>query len=106
MPNFLVQEICGQIQPGAADKVWEEWLGFPAMRMVNGRFPLSQKPGLGFELTEASAGEVSVRRHASHGARVSRRRIRRRVVAAGFGLISLSPTGIRIPSSTWKRNPC
>jgi galactonate dehydratase len=23
MPNFVVQEICGQIQPGAADKVWE-----------------------------------------------------------------------------------
>ena len=54
MPNFVVQEICGQIQPGAADKVWEEWLGFPAMRMVDGRFPLLQKPGLGFELTEAS----------------------------------------------------
>ena len=35
-------------------KIWEEWLGFPAMRMVNGRFPLSQKPGLGFELTEAA----------------------------------------------------
>jgi galactonate dehydratase len=54
MPNFVVQEICGQIQPGATNKVWEEWLGFPAMRMVNGRFPLSQNPGLGFELTEAS----------------------------------------------------
>jgi galactonate dehydratase len=24
------------------------------MRMVDGRFPLSQKPGLGFELSEAS----------------------------------------------------
>ena len=23
IPNFVVQEICGQIQPGAADKVWE-----------------------------------------------------------------------------------
>ena len=54
MPNFVVQEICGQIDPGPADKVWEEWLGFPAMRMVDGRFPLSQKPGLGFELSEAS----------------------------------------------------
>jgi galactonate dehydratase len=54
MRNFVVQEICGQIQPNAADKVWEEWLGFPAMRMVDGRFPLSQKPGLGFELSEAS----------------------------------------------------
>jgi galactonate dehydratase len=54
MPNFLVQEICGQIQPGPADKVWEEWFGFPAMRMMDGRFPLSGKPGLGFELSEAS----------------------------------------------------
>jgi galactonate dehydratase len=54
MPNFLVQEICSGVEPGAKEKVWEEWLGFPAMRMVNGRFPLSKKPGLGFELTEDS----------------------------------------------------
>src|SRR5579864_4537752 len=54
MPNFVVQEICGQVKPNAADKIWEEWFGFPAMRMVNGRFPLSEKPGLGFELSEAS----------------------------------------------------
>ena len=54
MPNFLVQEICGQVKPNATDKIWEEWLGFPAMRMVDGRFPLSEKPGLGFELSEAS----------------------------------------------------
>jgi L-alanine-DL-glutamate epimerase-like enolase superfamily enzyme len=26
MPNFVVQEICGQIQPGPTDKIWEEWL--------------------------------------------------------------------------------
>jgi galactonate dehydratase len=52
MPNFLVQEICSFVEPGTKEKIWEEWLGFPAMRMVNGRFPLSQKPGLGFELTE------------------------------------------------------
>jgi galactonate dehydratase len=54
MQNFLVQEICGQVRPTATDKVWEEWLGFPAMRMVDGRFPLFEKPGLGFELAEAS----------------------------------------------------
>jgi galactonate dehydratase len=54
MPNFLVQEICGQIQPGPNDKVWQEWLGFPAMRMVDGRFPLSPKPGLGFDLSESA----------------------------------------------------
>jgi len=54
MPNFVVQEICGQVKPNANDKLWEEWLGFPAMRMVDGRFPLASKPGLGFELSEAS----------------------------------------------------
>lgn len=53
-PNFLVQEICGGVRPSATDRVWEEWLGFPAMRMVNGRFPLPEKPGLGFDLTEAA----------------------------------------------------
>jgi galactonate dehydratase len=52
MPNFVVQEICSGVQPEAKEKIWEEWLGFPAMRMVNGRFPLPQKPGLGFELSE------------------------------------------------------
>ena len=54
MPNFLVQEICGGVRPSAQDKLWEEWLGFPAMRMVNGRFPLPERPGLGFELSEAA----------------------------------------------------
>ncbi len=57
MPNFLVQEVCSQVKPGPSEKVWEEWFGFPAMRMVNGRFPLSDKPGLGFELSEASLGK-------------------------------------------------
>jgi galactonate dehydratase len=52
MPNFLVQEICSGVVAGPKEKVWEEWLGFPAMRMVSGRFPLSQKPGLGFDLSE------------------------------------------------------
>ena len=52
MPNFLVQEICSGIQPEMKEKVWEEWLGFPAMRMVDGRFPLPEKPGLGFDLNE------------------------------------------------------
>jgi galactonate dehydratase len=51
-PNFLVQEICSGVQPEMKEKVWEEWLGFPAMRMVNGRFPLPDKPGLGFEMNE------------------------------------------------------
>jgi galactonate dehydratase len=52
IPNFLIQECCGQAVPQARDKVWEEWFGFPAMRMVNGKYPLPEKPGLGFDLTE------------------------------------------------------
>lgn len=52
MPNFLVQEVCSSVEPSLNEKVWEEWLGFPAQRMVNGRYPLSDKPGLGFDLSE------------------------------------------------------
>jgi galactonate dehydratase len=52
MPNFLVQEVCSGVTTGPNEKIWEDWFGFPVMRMVNGRFPLPDKPGLGFELTE------------------------------------------------------
>jgi galactonate dehydratase len=52
IPNFLIQECCGQAVPQVRDKVWEEWFGFPAMRMVNGKYPLPDKPGLGFDLSE------------------------------------------------------
>jgi len=52
MPNFLVQEICSGVVAERKEKIWEEWLGFPAMRMVDGRFPLPDKPGLGFDLSE------------------------------------------------------
>ncbi|MBI3695283.1 MAG: galactonate dehydratase [Acidobacteria bacterium] len=52
MPNFVVQEICSGVQPDTKEKIWEEWMGFPAMRMVDGYFPLPEEPGLGFELTE------------------------------------------------------
>jgi galactonate dehydratase len=52
MPNFLVQEICSFVDPGEKEKIWAEWFGFPAMRMVDGRVPLPTKPGLGFELSE------------------------------------------------------
>jgi len=58
LPNFLVQEICGYVEPSAQDKIWEEWFGFPAMRMVDGRFPLRDRPGLGFELSEASLAKL------------------------------------------------
>lgn len=54
MPNFLVQEICSGVEPGYKEGLWEEWLGFPAMRMVNGYFPIPDKPGLGFEVDEAA----------------------------------------------------
>ena len=57
MPNFLVQEVCSGVEPGHKEKVWQEWLGFPAMRMVDGYFPLPEKPGLGIELTEESLGQ-------------------------------------------------
>lgn len=53
MPNFLVQEICSGVEPGEKEKMWEEWLGFPAMRMVGGYYPMSDKPGLGVELKES-----------------------------------------------------
>jgi galactonate dehydratase len=44
MPNFLVQEICSFVKPGDKEKIWAEWFGFPAMRMVDGRVPLPNKP--------------------------------------------------------------
>lgn len=53
IPNFLVQECCGNVVPQERDKVWSEWFGFPVMRMVDGRYPLTDKPGLGFELSES-----------------------------------------------------
>ncbi len=52
MPNFVVQEICSGVQPDTKEKIWAEWFGFPAMRMVDGYFPLPEKPGLGFEISE------------------------------------------------------
>ncbi|HYZ83732.1 MAG TPA: galactonate dehydratase [Bryobacteraceae bacterium] len=51
-PNFLIQEICSGVTVTAQEEAWAEWLGFPVMRMVNGRFPLPEKPGLGFEMNE------------------------------------------------------
>jgi galactonate dehydratase len=52
MPNFLVQEIRSGVESGVKEKIWEEWFGFPAMRLVNGKYPLPTKPGLGFDLDE------------------------------------------------------
>jgi len=64
MPNFLVQEICSGPVAQQKEKVWEEWFGFPAMRMVNGRFPLPEKPGLGFDLDEEA-----IKKHPFTGSR-------------------------------------
>jgi galactonate dehydratase len=58
MPNFAVQEICSGVTPTAKERLWEEWMGFPAMRMVNGYFPLPDKPGLGFEIDEAKLARL------------------------------------------------
>jgi galactonate dehydratase len=52
MPNFVVQEICSGVEPGEKERLWEDWLGFPAMRMVDGYFPLPEGPGLGIDLDE------------------------------------------------------
>ncbi len=54
MPNFLVQEICSFATPGEKEKIWADWFGFAPMRMVDGRFPLPERPGLGFELDESA----------------------------------------------------
>jgi galactonate dehydratase len=53
-PNFLAQEICGFVDAGEKGKVWEDLMGFPAMRMVDGRYPLPTRPGLGIDISEAA----------------------------------------------------
>ena len=53
-PNFLAQEICGFVDAGEKNKVWEDLMGFPAMRMVDGRYPLPNRPGLGVDISEAA----------------------------------------------------
>lgn len=61
MPNFLVQEICSGVKTTRQEDAWAEWLGFPAMRMVSGRFPLSDKPGLGFDMNERALAKYPFR---------------------------------------------
>jgi galactonate dehydratase len=53
-PNFLAQEICGFVDAGDRGKVWEDLMGFPAMRMVDGRYPLPTRPGLGINISEGA----------------------------------------------------
>ena len=54
IPNFLAQEICGLVDAGEMNRVWEDLLGFSAMRMVGGRYPLPTKSGMGFEVNEGA----------------------------------------------------
>jgi galactonate dehydratase len=61
IPNFLIQECCGSVVPQLRDKIWAEWFGFPAMRMVNGKYPLPEMPGLGFHLTEEALSKYPFR---------------------------------------------
>ena len=63
-PNFLAQEICGFVDAGELNRVWEDLLGFPAMRMIDGRYPLPARPGLGIDINEAALKEISVPWHA------------------------------------------
>jgi galactonate dehydratase len=53
-PNFLAQEICGFVDAGELNRVWEDLLGFPAMRMIEGRYPLPVRPGLGIDINETA----------------------------------------------------
>ena len=82
------------------EKIWEEWLGFPAMRMVDGRFPLPDKPGLGFDLTEEALAKYPfggtrpmARVFAPDGSRGVVKR------SSGFdqdfGFTNASPSGVR-----------
>src|SRR3954454_14825745 len=54
IPNFLAQEICGFVDAGEKGKVWEDLMGFPAMRMKEGRYSLPTGPGLGINISEAA----------------------------------------------------
>jgi galactonate dehydratase len=42
------------VDAGEMNKVWEDLLGFPAMRMIDGRYPLPKGVGLGFEVSETA----------------------------------------------------
>jgi L-alanine-DL-glutamate epimerase-like enolase superfamily enzyme len=73
-PNFVVQEICGQVKANAADKIWDEWFGFPAMRIVNGRFPSPKSPGW-VSSCRKPVWRNSLLAHETDGACVSRGRL-------------------------------
>ena len=71
IPNFLIQECCGQAVPQVRDKVWEEWFGFPAMRMVNGKIPSARKAGTGLRFDRRSSEEIRLQRKPADGQSVS-----------------------------------
>ena len=54
MPNFVVQEICGRVQPAPATRSGRSgWDSRPCAWWTDAS-RCREKPGLGFELTEAS----------------------------------------------------
>ena len=75
-PNFLAQEICGLVDAGEMNKVWEDLLGFPAMRMVDGRYPLLPT-GPRLRGQRSRTEELSVPGHAPVPDRLPRGRLRR-----------------------------
>lgn len=54
MPNFVVQEICGLVKPTTTDKDPGRVVRLSCDGTVDRRFALAEKPGLGFDLSEAS----------------------------------------------------
>jgi galactonate dehydratase len=47
IPNFLAQEICGLVEAGEMNRVWEDLMGFSAMRMVGGALSAAHQAGAG-----------------------------------------------------------
>jgi galactonate dehydratase len=72
--NFVVQEICGQIQPGATDKIWAV-AGISRYAHGGRALPAVAKARSGVRAYPGESGKVPLCRDAAHGARVSRRQI-------------------------------
>ena len=90
-PNFLAQEICGLVDAGEMNKVWEDLLGFPAMRMVDGRYPMLTEAGPRLRGQRGRAEALPVPGHAPVPDRVPRRRL---------GRLDLRASPERLPESS------
>ena len=84
MPNFLVQEICGQVKPNADGQDLGRMAGIPGN--ANGGRTLSafRETGARIRIIGGESGEISVRRHAADGSSLSRGWFGRRVVSRGI----------------------